>query len=123
MLRVAELIRHALADLLSRGAVADPALEGKVITVPDVRMSPDLKLATAFVMPLGGRDVKEVIEALERNKKLLRSEVAHRISMKFAPDLRFRVDTSFDYNAAVDVILQSPKVRQDLASHPEGDDE
>ncbi len=114
MLRVAELIRHALSDLLSRGAVADPALEGKVITVPDVRMSPDLKLATAFVMPLGGRDVKDVLDALERNKKFLRSEVAHRISMKFAPDLRFRVDTSFDYNATVDAILQSPKVRQDL---------
>ena len=119
MLRVAELIRHALSELLSRGAVADPVLEGKVITVPDVRMSPDLKLATAFVMPLGGRDVKEVLQALEHNKKFLRSEVAHRISMKFAPDLRFRVDTSFDYNAAVDAILQSPKVRQDL-DPPEG---
>ncbi len=114
MLRVAELIRHALSDLLSRGAVADPALEGKVITVPDVRMSPDLKLATAFVMPLGGKDVPAVLEALERNRKFLRSELAHRISMKFAPDLSFRVDTSFDYNAAMDAILQSPKVKQDL---------
>ena len=116
MLRVAELIRHALSDLLSRGAVADPALEGKVITVPDVKMSPDLKLATAYVMPLGGKDVPAVLDALDRNRKLLRSEVAHRISMKFAPDLRFRADTSFDYSQSVDAILQSPKVRQDLAS-------
>ena len=122
MLRVAELIRHALSDLLSRGTVADPALEGKVVTVPDVKMSPDLKLATAYVMPLGGKDVQGVLDALERNKKLLRSEVAHKISMKFAPDLRFRADTSFDYSQAVDAILQSPRVRQDLAPR-EGDGE
>jgi ribosome-binding factor A len=122
MLRVAELIRHALSDLLSRGTIMDPALEGKVITVPDVRMSPDLKLATAYVMPLGGKDLKEVLEALERNKKALRTEVAHKISMKFAPDLRFRADTSFDYNASVDAILQSPKVKQDLAPR-DGDEE
>ena len=122
MLRVAELIRHALSDLLSRGTVVDPALEGKVITVPDVRMSPDLKIATAYVMPLGGKDLKEVLEALERNKKALRTEVAHKISMKFAPDLRFRADTSFDYNASVDAILQSPKVKQDLAPR-DGDEE
>ncbi len=122
MLRVAELIRHALSDLLSRGTIMDPALEGKVITVPDVRMSPDLKLATAYVMPLGGKDLKEVLEALERNKKALRTEVAHKISMKFAPDLRFRADTSFDYNASVDAILQSPQVKRDLAPR-DGDEE
>ncbi len=114
MLRVGELIRHALSDLLSRGVVTDPALEGHVITVPDVRMSPDLKLATAYVMPLGGRDVTAVLDALDRNRKLLRTEVAHRISMKFAPDLRFKVDRSFDYGAKIDAILDSPKVRQDL---------
>jgi ribosome-binding factor A len=114
MLRVAELIRHALSELLSRGEVSDPALAGKVITVPDVKMSPDLKLATAYVMPLGGKDVEPVLQALERNKKFLRTEVAHRISMKFAPDLRFRADTSFDYSQSVDAILRSPKVVQDL---------
>ena len=116
MLRVAELIRHALSDLLSRGIVADPVLDGHVITVPDVKMSPDLKLATAYVMPLGGRDVSAVVEALERNKKMLRTEVAHRISMKFAPDLRFKVDRSFDYGAKIDALLESPKVKQDLAA-------
>ena len=115
MLRVAELIRHALSDLLSRGVVADPVLDGHVITVPDVKMSPDLKLATAYVMLLGGRDVKAVVDALERNKKVLRTEVAHRISMKFAPDLRFKVDRSFDYGAKIDALLDTPKVRQDLA--------
>lgn len=114
MLRVAELIRHALSELLSRGDIADPALAGKVITVPVVKMSPDLKWATAYVMPLGGKDVEIVLQALERNKKFLRTEVAHRINMKFAPDLRFRADTSFDYSDSVDAILRSPKVVQDL---------
>ncbi len=118
MLRVGELIRHALADLLSRGVVVDPALQGHVITVPDVKMSPDLKLATAYVMPLGGRDVQGIIDALDRHRKVLRTEVAHRISMKFAPDLRFKVDRSFDYGAKIDAILDSPKVRQDLG-HPD----
>ena len=122
MLRVGELVRHALSDLLSRGIVADPVLEGHVITVPDVRMSPDLKLATAYVMPLGGRDVKEVVAALDRNRKMLRSEIAHRINMKFAPDIRFKVDNSFDYGAKIDAILDSPEVKRDL-DHPAADDE
>lgn len=122
MLRVGELIRHALSDLLSRGWIADPDLEGRVVTVPDVRMSPDLKLATAYVMPLGGRDVKAVLEALDRNRKMLRTEIAHRISLKFAPDIRFKVDESFDYGAKIDAILDSPKVRQDLGkASPDSD--
>ena len=119
MLRVGELIRHALADLLSRGTVDDPALKGKVVTVPDVRMSPDLKLATAYVMPLGGEGGVAIVEALERNRKFLRGEVAHRISMKFAPDLRFRLDSSFDYGAKIDAILASPEVKRDTAAAPE----
>lgn len=114
MLRVGELIRHALSDLLSRGAVNDPVLDGHVITVPGVRMSPDLKLATAYVMPLGGRDTEAVLEALERHRKFLRTEVAHRISMKYAPDLRFKLDESFDYGAKMDALLASPEVRRDL---------
>ena len=122
MLRVGELIRHALSDLLSRGVVDDPVLAGHVITVPDVRMSPDLKLATAYVMPLGGRDVKAVVEALDRNRKVLRSEVAQRISMKFAPDIRFKVDNSFDYGAKIDAILDSPQVKRDL-DPPAADDD
>ena len=114
MKRVGELIRHALADLLSQGALNDPVLDGHMVTVPDVRMSPDLKLATAYVMPLGGRDVAPVLEALERNRKVLRTEIAHRVAMKFAPDLRFKVDDSFDYGAKIDALLDTPKVRQDL---------
>src|SRR5467141_5422649 len=91
-LRVGELVRHALADMLTRGAVHDPVIEGHVITVPEVRMSPDLRLATIYVMPLGGRDTEIVIAALERNKKFLRGEVARRVNLKFAPDVRFRAD-------------------------------
>lgn len=123
MLRVGELIRHALSDLLSRGAVNDPVLDGHVITVPGVRMSPDLKLATAYVMPLGGRDTEAVLEALERHRKFLRTEVAHRISMKYAPDLRFKLDESFDYGAKMDALLASPKVRQDLTEDDEERDD
>ena len=121
MLRVGELIRHALSDLLSRGSISDPALEGKVVTVPDVKMSPDLKLATAYVMPLGGDGGAGIVEALERNRKFLRGEVAHRISMKFAPEIRFRLDQSFDYGAKIDALLDSPEVKRDIAAAGDAD--
>ncbi len=80
-LRVGELIRHSLAEMLSRGEVHDPVIEGHMITIPEVRMSPDLKLATVYVMPLGGQDVKEVITALNDNKRFLRGEIAHRVNL------------------------------------------
>jgi ribosome-binding factor A len=115
-LRVGELVRHAVADILAQGSVHDPALEGHIITVPEVRMSPDLKLATIYVMPLGGRDTEIVIEALERNKKFLRGEVAHRVNLKFAPDLRFRVDERFDEAERIEKLLRTPAVQRDLAS-------
>lgn len=114
MLRVGELIRHTLSDLLTRGAIVDPVLQGHVVTVPDVRMSPDLKLATVFVMPLGGKDAKEVIAALDHHKKYIRGELAHRINLKFAPDLRFKSDHSFDYGAKIDAIFDRPEVKRDL---------
>ena len=114
MLRVAELIRHSMAELLARGDVLDPVLETHVVTVPRVRMSPDLKLATIFVMPLGGIDSTEVIAALERNKKFLRGEVVRKVNLKFAPDIRFRLDESFEKAAKIDALLNSPKVRGDL---------
>ena len=95
-LRVGEIVRHAVADLLAQGAVHDPDLEGHIITVPEVRMSPDLKLATVYVMPLGGKDTEKVIAALARNKKFLRGEIARRINLKFSPDIRFRFDERFD---------------------------
>jgi ribosome-binding factor A len=120
-LRVGELVRHAVSDLLSQGHVHDPALEGHIITVPEVRMSPDLKLATVYVMPLGGRGIEDVIAALDRNKKFLRGEVAHRVNLKFAPDLRFRVDERFDEAERIEKLLRTPAVQRDLA--PDSDDE
>lgn len=113
--RVAELVRHALAEVLSRGDLQDEALTRHVITIPEVRMSPDLKLATAYVMPLGGKDVEAVLKALEKNKKVLRQEVAHRVNLKFAPDLRFRRDESFDEAARIDALLRSERVARDTA--------
>ena len=114
MLRVAELIRHSMAELLTRGAIKDPVLEGRVVTVPRVKMSPDLKLASVYVMPLGGKAATEVIAALDRHKKYLRTEIAHRINLKFAPDIRFKIDDSFDNVAKIDALLNSDKVKQDL---------
>jgi ribosome-binding factor A len=113
-LRAGEVIRHAIADILSRGEVHDPVIQGHVITVPEVRMSPDLKLATIYVMPLGGRDEKAVVEALERNKRYLRGEIAHRVNLKFAPDLRFRIDERFDEAARIEKLLHTPRVQRDL---------
>ena len=118
-LRVGELVRHALADMLSRGDVHDPVIETHTITVPEVRMSPDLKLATVYVMSLGGKDVGDVVAALDRNKRFLRGEIAHRVNLKFAPDLRFRVDDRFDEAARIDKLLASPKVKRDLDSETE----
>ena len=114
MLRVAELVRHAVSEVLSRGEINDPVLETHVVTIPRVQMSPDLKLATIYVMPLGGKDGDAVLKALERHKKFMRGEIAHRIHMKYAPELRFRIDESFDNAAKIDALLASPKVVRDL---------
>ena len=113
-LRVGELVRHALADLLMRGEVHDPVIQGHLITIPEVRMTADLRLATVYVMPLAGRDSDEVIAAFERNKKFLRGEVAHQINLKFAPDLRFRTDDRFEEAERIDKLLRSPEVKRDL---------
>ena len=123
MLRVGELIRHVMAEMLSRGSIADPVLEKHVITVPEVRMSPDLKLANVYVMPLGGLDVQPVIEALDRHKKMLRTELAHKVNLKFAPDLKFRLDESFEKSAKIDALLDSPEVKRDLAVLGDDDDQ
>lgn len=114
MLRVGEMIRHKLSEMLTRGEVHDDVLASHVVTVPEVRMSPDLKLATAYVMALGDKDTDKVIAALERNKRFLRGEIAHAINLKFAPDLRFRRDETFDESSRIDALLNSPRVRQDL---------
>ncbi len=113
MLRVGELIRHKLSEMLARGDVHDDVLASHVITIPEVRLSPDLKLATVYVMPLGGNDVKPVIEALTRNKKYIRAEVAHTLNLRYAPDLRFREDETFEEATRIDRLLDSDRVRQD----------
>jgi ribosome-binding factor A len=112
--RVAELVRHALAEVLARGDIQDDVITRHVITVPEVRMSPDLKLATAYVMPLGGKDEDAVLAALERHRKVLRQEVARRVNLKFAPELRFRRDDSFDEAARIDALLRSERVQRDI---------
>ena len=116
-LRVGELIRHTLAELLARGEVHDPVIEGHMITVPEVRMTADLRLATIYVMPLGGRDAKDVLAALERNKRFLRGEVAHRVNLKFAPEIRFRLDERFDEAERIEKLLRTPEVQRDLEKH------
>jgi len=118
-LRVGELIRHELADMLSRGDIHDPVVEAHMITVPEVRMSPDLRLATIYVMPLGGRDDKEVVAALERNKRYVRGEIARRVNLKFAPEIRFRVDERFDEAERIEKLLRTPVVQRDLKSSGE----
>ena len=122
-LRVGEQVRHAIAEILAQGSVHDADLEGHIITVPEVRMSPDLKLATIYVMPLGGHDTEVVIAALERNKKFLRGEVARRVNLKFAPDLRFRVDERFDEAERIEKLLRTPAVQKDLEQDPDSDRE
>ncbi len=113
-LRVGELIRHALAGMLTRGEIYDDVLASHLVTIPEVRMSPDLRLASIYVMPLGGKDVKPVLAALERNKKYIRGEIAHEVNLKFAPDIRFMADESFDEADRIERLLASEKVRKDL---------
>jgi ribosome-binding factor A len=113
-LRVGELIRHELADMLSRGDIHDPVIETHLITVPEVRMSADLRLATVYIMPLGGRDEEAVLEALERHKRYVRGEISRRVNLKFAPEIRFRIDERFDEAERIEKLLQTPEVQRDL---------
>lgn len=113
-LRVGELVRHAMAQMLSRGEIHDEVLAQHLVTIPEVRMSPDLKLASIYVMPLGGRDVEPVLAALERNKRYIRGVVGHAVNLKFAPDIRFMADETFDEASRIDALLASEKVRRDV---------
>ena len=119
-LRVGELIRHELAEMLTRGEVHDPVIEAHMITVPEVRMSADLRLATIYIMPLGGRDEKDVLAALDRNKRYVRGEIARRVNLKFAPEIRFRIDERFDEAERIEKLLRTPDVRRDLAGKKDG---
>jgi ribosome-binding factor A len=113
-LRVGELVRHKLAEMLARGDIHDDVIASHVITVPEVRLSPDLKLATAYVVTLGDSHTDAVIEALNRNKRFIRAEVAHAVNLKFAPDIRFRRDETFEEASRIDQLLASQKARQDV---------
>jgi ribosome-binding factor A len=120
MLRVGEQVRHALSDLLQRGEIIDPVIETSVISISEVRMSPDLKIATAFVAPLAAKDDDAVIKALAQNAKFIRGRVTNALrGMKYMPEFRFRLDTSFDNMARIDSLLRSPEVARDLDKDPE----
>lgn len=121
MLRVGELVRHALAGLFARGEIEDDDLAGAVITVPEVRMSPDLKLASAYVMPLGGERANEIVAALNRHQRFIRGRVAPEIDLKFAPEIRFFVDETFAEFGKIDALLKSDRVQRDL--HPDDEDD
>ena len=99
--------------MLIRGEIHDDVLASHVITISEVRMSPDMKLATAYVMPLGGKDVGPVVDALNKQKRFIRGEIAQAVNLKYAPDVRFREDESFEEATRIDRLLDSPKVRQD----------
>lgn len=115
MLRVGELVRHAAAQLFARGEINDPVLEKHVVTVSRVKMSPDLKHATIYVMPLGGADEPDVLAALDRHKKFLRGELAQTVNLKFAPEVRFRIDDTFDNASRINSLLNSERVKRDLS--------
>ena len=121
--RVGELIRHTVADVMLRGELRDPALAGVSVTVTEVTVSPDLKNATAWVMPLGGDDLVEVEAALNRCAKYIRGQVSRSTALKFTPRLKFRIDTSFDQADEVATLLNDPKVRQDLTPGDLSDDD
>ena len=114
LLRVGEQVRHALSDILMRGDVHDDVLASHSVSVTEVRMSPDLRHATVFVKPLLGADEAEVLKALKRNVRYLKGEVAHRVNTKYAADLKFLADESFDEGSHIDRLLRDPKVAQDL---------
>ena len=114
-LRAGELIRHALADIFLRGESGDPDLERLNPTVVEVQISPDLKIATAFVSPLGAKDDAAVVDALNRNARFIRGRVSPALrQMKYMPEFRFRLDTSYDNMAKIDELLRSPEVARDL---------
>jgi ribosome-binding factor A len=120
-LRVGELIRHAVSEMLTRGDVHDPVIEAHLITIPEVRMSPDLRLATIYVMPLGGRDIEAVLEALENNKRYLRGEIARHVNLKFSPDIRFHADERFAEAERIEKLLRTPAVQRDLKRDEDGE--
>src|SRR3954467_11931801 len=115
LLRVGEQVRHVLSELLARSEVHDDVLQSHLVSITEVRMSPDLRHATVFVKPLLGQDEEEVLKALRQNTAFLQREVAHRVRVKYAAKLKFVADESFDEGGHIDQLLRAPKVAQDLA--------
>jgi len=123
MLRVGEQVRHALSETLQRGEVIDPVIENSVVSVSEVRMSPDLKIATAFVSPLGAGDADAVVGALNKHAKFIRGRITGALrQMKYMPQIRFRLDTSFDNFARINQLLKSPEVARDLDDQNKNND-
>lgn len=120
VLRVGEQVRHILSEILARGDVHDDVLAKHVVSVTEVRMSPDLRHATAFIKPLLGKDEEAVLKALRTNTAYLQREVASRMKLKYAAKIKFLADDSFDEGSHIDKLLRAPKVAQDLAKD-EGD--
>ena len=114
LLKVGEQVRHVLSDILQRGDVHDATLASHMVSVTEVRMSPDLRHATVFVKPLLGKDEEAVLKALRTNTAYLQREVAHRVKMKYAARLKFLADESFDEGSHIDALLRSPEVARDL---------
>lgn len=114
LLRVGEQVRHALSEVLTRGDVHDETLASHTVSITEVRMSPDLRHATVFVKPLLGADEEQVLKALRRNVRYLRGEVAKRVNTKYAADLKFLPDESFEEGSRIDALLRSPDVARDL---------
>jgi ribosome-binding factor A len=123
LLRVGEQVRHALSDVLMRGDVHDDMLQSHMVSVTEVRMSPDLKHATAFVKPLLGTNEEAVIKALRTNTAYLQSEVARRVNTRYAAKLKFLLDESFDEGSHIDTLLRKPDIARDLGQNDDGADE
>lgn len=121
MLRVGERVRHEISALLGRGEIIDPLLETVTVTVPEVRMTPDLRIANVYVMPLGGENAADVAKALNAHTRFIRGRVAPALDLKYAPEFRFYVDTTFDEYGRIDALLRSERVQRDLA--PRDDDD
>ena len=122
-LRVGEMLRHALADVLRENDIRDPDLDGISVTITQIKPSPDMRYATVYCEPLGGENAKPIIAALNRHKGFLRGEMGHRIAMKFTPDLRFVEDESFAEAQKIETILKSPEVQRDLSAPDDEEEE
>jgi ribosome-binding factor A len=121
-LRVGEMLRHTLAQILSRSDVRDPDLEGVSVTITQVKPSADMRYATVYCAPLGGKNADPVIAALNRHKGFLRGQMGHMIAIKFTPELRFVEDRSFAEAEKIETLLKSPEVQRDLASPENSED-